>query len=116
METLVIINQSPYGNWSGREALDMAFSLAAFDQPVALFFSGDGVNWLRKSQEADAVAQKSVEKNLSAATIFGVSALIADQQACERFGLEETNMISGVSMAELNPDLFAGYHHVVNLT
>ncbi len=74
METLVIISHAPYCDWTGRESLDMAFSLAAFDQPVTLLFTGEGVNWLRKAQQADAVQQKSVEKNLSAAPIFGVSA------------------------------------------
>lgn len=51
MSTLIVIDQPPYGSWAGREALDMAFSLAAFDQPVTLLFCGAGVNWLRKGQE-----------------------------------------------------------------
>jgi len=116
METLVIISQAPYGNWSGRESLDMALSLAAFDQPVALLFSGEGVNWLRKSQQAEAVHQKSVEKNLSAAPIFGVTSLMADRQACDRFGLQEATMMSGVTLADLNSDLLRQYGHVVNLS
>ena len=54
METLVIISRAPYCDWTGRESLDMAFSLAAFDQPVTLLFTGEGVNWLRKAQQAAA--------------------------------------------------------------
>ena len=41
MGMLIIIDQPPYGTWAGREALDMAFSLAAFDQPASLLFTGD---------------------------------------------------------------------------
>ena len=66
-----MIDQPPYGTWAGREALDMAFSLAAFDQSVTLLFAGAGVNWLRKEQSAESIQQKSVVKNLSAAPIFG---------------------------------------------
>lgn len=116
MDTLVIIGQAPYSDWTGRESLDMAFSLAAFDQPVTLLFFGEGVNWLRKSQQADAVQQKSVEKNLSAAPIFGVSALMADHKACDRYGLNEENMMPGVTVTALSAELLEHYAHVVNLS
>lgn len=116
METLVIIGQAPYSDWTGRESLDMAFSLAAFDQPVTLLFTDEGVNWLRKAQQADAVQQKSVEKNLSAAPVFGVSALMADHNACERYGLDKENMMPGVTVTALSADLIERYAHVVNLS
>ena len=82
MTTLIVIDQPPYGSWAGRDALDMTFSLAAFDQPAAMLFLGAGVNWLCKGQAADAVGQKSVAKNLSAAT--SVAAVYADAAAMPR--------------------------------
>ncbi|MCG7199584.1 DsrE family protein [Marinobacter pelagius] len=111
MSTLILIDQPPYGGWTGREALDMAFSLAAFDQPVSLLFCGAGVNWLRKGQEPGQVRQKSVEKNLSAATIFGVEALLADSDDCNRYGLEAAQLLSGVELVRADAQLFAGYSH-----
>lgn len=116
MKTLVIINQAPYGNWAGREALDMALSLAAFDQPVALLFTGDGVNWLRKDQQASAISQKAVDRNLAAASIFGVSALLADHQSCQRFGLDQHTMITGTTLADMGATLLNNYDHVINLS
>lgn len=116
MKTLVIINQAPYGDWGGREALDMAFSLAAFDQPVALLFTGDGVNWLRREQEAAAISQKAVDRNLAAATIFGVTALYADHQSCHRFGLDQHTMITGITLADISADLLGEYDHVISLS
>lgn len=115
MKTLVIISQPPYGNWSGREALDMAFSLAAFDQPIALLFTGDGVNWLRKDQQAGVIDQKSVNRNLAAAPVFGVSEMLADRLSCDRFGLDDHKLIAGTTLAELSCELLAGYDHVVHL-
>jgi tRNA 2-thiouridine synthesizing protein C len=84
---LVVIDTPPYGDWRGREALDMAFSLAAFDRPVALLFRGAGVNWLRPGQEGSSISQKTVSRNLGAARMFGVAGLYADSLALHRFSV-----------------------------
>lgn len=111
MSTLIVIDQAPYESWAGREALDMAFSLAAFDRSVSLFFTGAGVNWLRKAQETSGIEQKSVEKHLSAAPIFGVEAMHADAAACARFGLTPENMVAGASLAQNSAELMHQYTH-----
>ncbi|MGO1502789.1 MAG: DsrE family protein [Marinobacter sp.] len=111
MSTLIVIDQPPYGLWAGREALDMAFSLAAFDQSVSLFFMGAGVNWLRKAQDTTEINQKSVEKNLSAAPIFGVEAMYADEAACAHYGLALNDMVAGVAMTESSAGLLHQYTH-----
>lgn len=113
MTMLIIIDQAPYGSWAGREALDMAFARAAFDQPVSLLFTGAGINWLRKHQDAAAIGQKSVEKNLAAAPIFGVEAIYADRGSCERYYLTADDLIDGVSLADTNADLLARFSETV---
>lgn len=109
MSTLIIIDQPPYGGWAGREALDMAFSLAAFDQPVSLLFVGAGVNWLRKDQNASAIEQKSVEKNLAAAPVFGIEEILADRDSCERYSLAGPELTDGVTLTDANADLLAQF-------
>ena len=111
MSTLILIDQPPYGAWNGREALDMAFSLAAFDQPASLLFIGAGVNWLRQAQEAGGIGQKSLERNLSAAPIFGIEAILADRGACESYGLDESSLIEGVALVDCDAALLADYDH-----
>lgn len=111
MSTLIVIDQSPYGTWSGREALDMAFSLAAFDQNVSLLFTGAGVNWLRRHQETGEVEQKSVEKNLSAAPVFGIETMYADAASCTRFGLKPEDMVAGISLSENSSELLHQHSH-----
>lgn len=113
MTMLIIIDQPPYGRWAGREALDMAFARAAFDQPVSLLFTGAGINWLRKHQNAGAIGQKSVEKNLAAAPIFGVEAILADRGACERYALSAEDLIDGVTLTDTNADLLARFSDTV---
>lgn len=112
MTTLIIIDQPPYGSWSGREGLDMAFSLAAFDQNCALLFSGSGVNWLRAEQQPDGLGQKSAAQNLGAAAIFGIEALYADAQACQSYALADSDLIAGVR--QLTPDhkFMAGFEKI----
>ncbi|MCG2580010.1 MAG: DsrE family protein [Marinobacter sp.] len=113
MHTLIVIDQPPYGSWGGRESLDMAFSLAAFDQPVSLLFIDAGVLWLKQGQEPDGIYQKSVERNLAAASIFGVEALLAEATACHRFGLTDNNLINGVTRIENTGTTLQQYQHVV---
>jgi tRNA 2-thiouridine synthesizing protein C len=112
MTVLIVIDQAPYGSWSGREGLDMAFSLAAFDQSCALLFSGAGVNWLRTGQQPDGLGQKSVAQNLGAAAIFGVEALYADAQACQRYGLADDVIIAGVTLIAPDQAFMAGFKDV----
>lgn len=113
METLIIIDQAPYGGFSGREALDMAFSLAAFDQPVSLLFTGAGVNWLRKGQMPDEIYQKSVEKNLSAAPVFGIEKLLADETSCLRYNLDKEDLPAGVVVVDTDAKIIASFTQVL---
>ncbi|SDW64246.1 DsrE family protein [Marinobacter mobilis] len=115
MSVLVIIDQAPYGSWRGRESLDMALSLAAFDQPASLLFTGPGVNWLRAGQEPAGLSQKAVERNVSAAPIFGIEELLVDRQSLAKYQLEPSALIAGTSTVDYTPELLANYYHVVCL-
>lgn len=112
MTTLIVIDQAPYGSWSGREGLDMAFSLAAFDQSCALLFSGAGVNWLRAGQQPDGLGQKSVAQNLGAAAIFGVAALYADTHACQHYRLTDDTMVANVTRITPDHAFMSGFEKV----
>lgn len=111
MSILIVIDQPPYGGWAGREALDMAFALAAFDRPVSVLFTGAGVNWLRKAQVTQDIGQKSVEKNLSAAPVFGVEAIYANAAACLHYGLTTEAMVAGVTVSECSSELYRKFTH-----
>ncbi len=113
MTTLIVIDQAPYGSWAGREALDMVFSLAAFDQPAALLFMGNGVNWLRTAQNAKGIGQKTVEKNLSAAPLFGVEKIFAEHEACKRFMPDTNSRLADIELVASVKDLITRYDHVV---
>lgn len=115
MAQLIVIDRSPYGDWRGREALDMAFSLAAFDQPVTLLFAGAGVNWLRPGQDAAGVSQKTLGRQLQAAAIFGIERLLADRDALARYGLAAGQLAPAAEAVSVNGTLLEGFDHVVHL-
>lgn len=115
MRTLIVIDRSPYTDWHGRESLDMAFALAAFDQPISLLFQEAGVNWLRSGHDAAAVGQKNVEKTLSAASLFGVEAVYADQPSIERYGIDCQAAPAPVTLVEDCAEIISAHDHVVCL-
>jgi len=78
-----------------------------------MLFLGAGVNWLCKGQAADAVGQKSVAKNLSAAALFGVEQILVDAQACAQYGLEFDDLLSGSMPSESISETLSQFSRVV---
>lgn len=112
---LFVIDRAPYGDWSGREALDMAFSAAAFDQSVALMFTGAGVHWLRDGQQPAAIEQKTASRNLSAAALFGIEALYADQASLDRFNIAQIEPSLNITTIASVREVEAQFTDVVRL-
>ena len=113
MKTLIVIDQPPYGSLTGRELMDMAFSLSAFDRNVDILFTGTGVNWLRGNQDPAALQQKNAAKNLSAAHIFGVERLLASTDDLERYQVDINQLSYPVKPVATPAD--EPYDHVVRL-
>ncbi|MFW5824225.1 MAG: DsrE family protein [Marinobacter sp.] len=112
-QLLIVIDTPPYGDWRGREALDMALSLAAFDRPVALLFRGPGVHWLRPGQEGEALGQKTVSRNLGAARMFGVTQVFADRAGLDRFNVQSP--VPEVEPVQPDAPFYQGFTQVIQL-
>lgn len=112
MPVLIVIDQPPYGRWDGRESLDMAFALAAFDKPVSLLFRGSGVFWLLSNQAGAAIDQKTVSSNLGAAPVFGVENLYADARALTTWPTE-TMLIPDIKVITPDPDFYRSFTQVI---
>lgn len=115
MDTLVVIDQPPYSDWRGRESLDIGFALAAFDQNVSLLFTGPGVYWLLAGQQGEALGQKTLTRQLSAAPMFGIEQLLFDREACRKAGLDSARLIDHVQPTDEPAALYRQYHHVIIL-
>jgi len=53
-----------------------------------------------------------VAQNLGAAAIFGVEALYADTQACQRYGLADDVIITGVTLTAPDQAFMMGFEKV----
>ena len=89
---LIVCRCPPYGDSFAREALDVAMAAAAFDQRVAMLFLGDGVMQLLDHQNSGAIAQKSLEKQLSALPLYDVSNIYVDADALHERGFSTSNL------------------------
>lgn len=94
------------------EALEYALAMAAFDLPVRLLFSGNGVHWLSRQHAALREGSKSPSKLLSACSMYGI-----DQIGLVDNGNSRDDTISE-DAAVLDPveasNWVAAAHHVVS--
>jgi tRNA 2-thiouridine synthesizing protein C len=89
---LIVCRRPPYGESFARAALDTAMAAAAFDQKVMILFFGDGVTQLLKHQDSSAIAQKSLEKQLSALPLYDVNEIYVDAAALYERGIDASDL------------------------
>jgi tRNA 2-thiouridine synthesizing protein C len=90
---LIVCRQPPYGASFAREALDVAMAAAAFDQPVAMLFLGDGVLQLIAEQHSESIGQKAHDKQLSALPLYDVETLYVDGEALQARQLKAADLV-----------------------
>ena len=89
---LIICRRPPYGESYAREALDVALAAAAFDQPIALLFLGDGVAQLLSAHDTTAIGEKSFEKQLSALPLYDINSIYVDVAALRERGFTAADL------------------------
>jgi len=89
----VVIGHSPYGNSLARAGLDAALAIAAFDQPVEIVFTGDGVLNLITDQQSDTLGVKNIGKLLSSLPLYDIECVHADSESLQYYGLDATRLV-----------------------
>ena len=73
IKTLAILNaRAPYSNCAGKDALDIALIFGSFEQPVSLFFQGDGVWQLTSGQDGALISAKDYLKTFAAFEFYDI--------------------------------------------
>ena len=85
---LVVIRHSPYGSSLSRASLDVALSAAAFEQPLSLLFTGDGVLQLRPGQDTQAWGVKNLERLLASLPLYDIDQVYVDAESAARYALD----------------------------
>ena len=78
---LFIINKAPYSSDITKETLDMAMSLAAFDQKVGLLFSGAGVWNLVDEQLPKLHGVKEFTRIIKGLDLYDIEELYLDSES-----------------------------------
>lgn len=69
----------------------------AFDQPVALLFSGDGV-WQLIKDQSPPTGQKNLGKFLSALPLYGLDCVYVESEALNARGLNKEHLLMDVKL------------------
>ena len=85
---LLLIRHSPYGSSLARASLDVALAAAAFDQPVSLLFTGDGVLQLLPDQDSEALGIKNPGRLLASLPLYDIEQVYVDAGAAARYQVD----------------------------
>jgi tRNA 2-thiouridine synthesizing protein C len=97
---LVLCSAAPYADSRVREALDVALAFGAFEQRVALLFSGDGVLALLPRQAPSLETGRSVERVLGTLPDYGIEAPWVDTSALARRGIDAASLGTAIRYAD----------------
>ena len=101
MKPLAIINsKAPFSNTAGKDALDIALIFGSFEQPISLFFQGDGVWQLCKSQDGSLISIKDYLKTFSAFEFYDIENIYACKMSLTERNLSDTFHIENVAVLD----------------
>tara|TARA_R110002049_G_scaffold83933_12_gene213633 strand:- start:7738 stop:8109 length:372 start_codon:yes stop_codon:yes gene_type:complete len=114
---LVVMRHSPYGSSVAKAAVDVALAAAAFDQPVDVLFSGDGVLQLLPDQDSGPLGKKNIGRQLASLPLYDISRVYVDGEAASAYKLDID--ACPVEAQLLNPgeihQLMVAYDHLLGL-
>jgi len=115
VKTLAIINaKAPYGNSAGKDALDIALIFGSFEQPVSLFFQGDGVWQLLSEQDGSIISVKDYLKTFAAFEFYDIEEVYICAASLTERNLPIDFHIDAIQV--VNPTAFAeklALHHTI---
>lgn len=106
-KTLAILNaKAPYASSAGKDALDIALVFGSFEQPVSLFFQGDGVWQLAQGQDGSIIFVKDYLKTFAAFEFYDIEkvyvcqASLTDRNLSTEFHIEEVQVLNLQAFAQ----------------
>jgi tRNA 2-thiouridine synthesizing protein C len=88
---LVVVRHSPYGSSMGKVSVDTVLATAAFDCQPTVLYMGEGVLQLKPEQNAEAINQKTIGKQLASFPMYDVEQIYVEAEAAARYGLDLEN-------------------------
>ncbi|MFQ3322437.1 MAG: tRNA 2-thiouridine synthesizing protein C [Pseudomonadales bacterium] len=95
---LVVCSQAPAKGNLAREALDTAFAVAAFDQSVCVYFSGEGVWQLLAAEQTNLTTGKAINSSWNAASLYEIDKLYVTAEELAKRCINADELIAGISI------------------
>ena len=94
-----IVNRcSPHGSAAGRESLDLALALSAFNESLSLFFIGDGVYQLLDRHSPAKILQKNYQPLFKMLEMYDVEHIYVCSASLKQRLLASDNLLIAVSL------------------
>jgi len=91
--TLFIFASSPQSGTAARDGIDTLLAYAAFDQPVAVLFHGEGIWQLLPQQHPELAGKKSVYKSLMALPMYDVTQIFIHRGSVTQRGITQSALV-----------------------
>lgn len=85
---LFIFTSSPQHGTAARDGIDTLLAYAAFEQPVAVLFLGEGIWQLLPRQQTELAGKKSIYKSLTALPMYDVNQIYIHDRSLQQRGLQ----------------------------
>ena len=104
----------PYGDSNSREALDLALAFGAYEQVLAILFSGDGVWNLMPDQQSSGISQKSIVQMLGALSLYGIETVYACAQSLNDRNIDTSTLTIPIELLSADGiQQIIGEHQIV---
>ena len=113
--TAILNAKAPYSSSAGKDALDIALIFGSFEQPISLFFQGDGVWQLIQGQDGTIISVKDYLKTFAAFEFYDIENIFLCQQSLIERGLSDNFHIEQVQVLASNEfaDKLASHHSIL---
>jgi tRNA 2-thiouridine synthesizing protein C len=85
---LFLFTASPQRGTAARDGIDTLLAYAAFEQPVAVLFHGEGIWQLLPDQQPELAGRKSIYKALTALPMYDVNHIYIHERSLRQRGVQ----------------------------
>ena len=117
MSMLIVLNSAPYGTTNCKDALDVALTMAAFDQAPNILLRGEGLQLLQVNTEID-VSFKNPKKILFGLPIYDIEVIYVEQSELQKNDITDQHLASLPLRIEILThknlsEFYESHHHVI---
>ncbi|MGF1903735.1 sulfurtransferase complex subunit TusC [Aliivibrio salmonicida] len=103
-----VFQSSPHSTTQGREGLDAILAASAYSDDIRIFFVGDGILQLLKSQKPEMILSRDYIAGFKMLELYDLEDIFVDKAALANRGITESHLLIDahlISIEDLNEKL-----------